>query len=461
MSAYLSYTAGLARDTPPRRNRVIDFWRMVAILVVVFGHWLAASIWIRPDDEIELLNSLEWIPYAGWVTWVVQVMPIFFLVGGYANARALRRVEMGEVRRRDWITARVRRLFTPVVPLIVVWTLLIITLSPFVDPEVLRAGAMAATVPLWFMAVYLVLVSTAPWTHRAWLRSGWWSVAALIALGAAMDWLRFGFDVPVVGWLNFLFMWAAVHQLGYWWAQRDNAGRPISPQTAWTVFAGALGVLVALTWSGTYPVAMLGIPGAELTNVTPPTVAIFILGVAQAGVIWGTEKAVRRWTSGARAWHVVVAVSGVIMTLYLWHLSAMAIVASGGIFLFDGAAFRVEPGTTAWWLTRPIWVGVLVAFTLLLVYTFAPFEWRINQKPAPEHVRRIVAGVLLTAGSAAAVSYYGLVSEDASINWIIPAAAIGGAVMIGAIPRRRKKPGSEKPEEEKAGQRPATRKMSD
>ena len=108
MNAYLAYTARLARDTPPYRNRVIDFWRVVAILVVVFGHWLAASICNRPDDEIELLNSLEWVPYAGWVTWVVQVMPIFFLVGGYANARALHRLEKGEVRRREWITVRVR-----------------------------------------------------------------------------------------------------------------------------------------------------------------------------------------------------------------------------------------------------------------------------------------------------------------------------------------------------------------
>ena len=150
--------------------------------------------------------------------------------------------------------------------------------------------------------------------------------------------------------------------------------------------------------------------------------------------------------------------SGVIMTLYLWHLSAMAIVASAGIFIFDGAAFRIEPGTTAWWLTRPVWVGVLSAFTLVLVYVFAPFEWRINQKPAPEHVRWVVAGVLLTAGSAAAVSYYGLISADASINWMIPAAAIGGAIMVGAIPRRRtKKLADDAPQRESPEERAAAR----
>ena len=72
----------LQQDTPLSRNRVVDFWRVVAIAVVVLGHWLAASIWLQPNDEIALLNSLEWIPYAGWVTWMVQVMPVFFLAGG-------------------------------------------------------------------------------------------------------------------------------------------------------------------------------------------------------------------------------------------------------------------------------------------------------------------------------------------------------------------------------------------
>lgn len=78
MTAYLAHTRDIAENTPATRNRVIDFWRALAIFVVVFGHWLAASIWLRADGEITLMNSLEWIPYSGWVTWIVQVMPIFF-----------------------------------------------------------------------------------------------------------------------------------------------------------------------------------------------------------------------------------------------------------------------------------------------------------------------------------------------------------------------------------------------
>ena len=39
-------------------------------------------------------------------------------------ARGLGKVDRGEELRRDWITARVRRMFTPVIPLLLAWVLL-------------------------------------------------------------------------------------------------------------------------------------------------------------------------------------------------------------------------------------------------------------------------------------------------------------------------------------------------
>jgi hypothetical protein len=437
MTSYLAYTRKVAEKTPPTRNRVIDFWRAVAIGVVVYGHWLAASIWLKPDESVELLNSLEWVPYAAWVTWIVQVMPIFFLVGGYANARALRRVESGDERRRDWITTRIRRLFTPVIPLLLVWTVLIVVMRPFVPAEIVHAGAMAATVPLWFMAVYIVLTASAPWTHRAWKQYGWWSVIALAGTAVAVDLIRFRFDVDWIGWTNFLFVWAAIHQVGFWWASRDASGRSIPVRRAWALSAAALAVLILVTWIGWYPVAMVGVPGTGLTNMTPPTAALILLGLIQAGVIWGTLPRVTLLTERVGVWHVVVAVSGVIMTVYLWHLTAMVLVAAAGLFTFGGVAFEIEPGTTVWWVTRPLWLATLTLVTAGLVAVFARFEWRINPAPAPRSRKYVLGGVLLTAGSAAAVAYFGLASDSATINWFIPISAVVGAALIGAFPVRK------------------------
>ena len=199
--------------------------------------------------------------------------------------------------------------------------------------------------------------------------------------------------------------------------------------------------MIAVTWIGWYPVAMVGIPGAEVTNMTPPTFAIVLLGTMQVGIIWGSAPAVKRLTARARNWHGVVAFSGVIMTVYLWHLSAMSLVAAAGLFTFNGEMFRIEPGTTAWWLTRPVWVAILVVITLGLVAVFARFEWRISAATAPRRRRVVTAGILLTAGSAAGVAFWGITTPDAVINWSIPVAAIIGAAMLGALPsvgKRRK-----------------------
>jgi fucose 4-O-acetylase-like acetyltransferase len=434
MVKYLDYTGRVARETPASRNRVIDFWRAVAILTVVFGHWLAASIWLQPNDEIELMNSLQWIPYAAWVTWIVQVMPIFFFVGGYANARGLSRLEAGEETAPAWITKRVRRLFTPVIPLVVVWTLLIVATRWFVPAEVVHAGAMSATVPLWFVSVYLMVTAMAPWTHRWWRRHPLGSITALAAAAIAVDAVRFGLGVELIGWINYVFVWGLVHQAGYWWADRDRIGRPIRPRTGWAIFSVALSALIVVTWAGWYPVAMVGIPGAEITNMTPPTFGIALLGTVQAGIILGTRPAIERLTRRLRVWHVVVAVSGVLMTIFLWHLGAMSLVAAVGLFTFDGAMFRIEPGTTAWWLTRPLWLLILSGVTIALVAVFAPFEWKISKDPPPAKTIYVTAGVLLCAGSAAAIAYFGLATTEAAVNWIIPVAAIVGAGLVGAYP---------------------------
>ena len=438
MNSYLSYTGKLAAATPETRNRIVDFWRIVAIGVVVFGHWLAASIWVKPDGDIELLNALEWVPYAAWVTWLVQVMPVFFLAGGYANAKGMRRVIAGEQLRRDWITMRTRRLWTPVTPLLIVWVLLIVALRPFIAPEVIFAGAMAATVPLWFLAVYIILTGVAPLTHQWWRRSGPVSVAVLVAVAVGLDVARLAFDVPGVGWFNFLFVWAAVHQIGFWWAQRDDDGG-IPSSVGWAVGGTALALLIVLTWIGWYPVAMVGIPGATETNMSPPTTAIFLLGMVQAGVIWGTAARVKRFLARARPWHVVVSFSGVVMTIYLWHLSAMALTAAAGRNIFDGVIFSLEPGTTAWWLTRPAWIAVLALVATGLVMLFARYEWRVSDAPAPRSRRWVMLGVVLTAGSAGAVAGWGISSPDAVIHWSIPGAALVGAAVLGALPQRRKK----------------------
>ena len=98
----------------------------------------------------------------------------------------------------------------------------------------------------------------------------------------------------------------------------------------------------------------------------------------------------------------------------------------------------LEPGTTAWWLSRPVWVAVLAVVASGLVATFARYEWRVSKAPPPRSRRWVTLGVVLTAGSAAAVAAWGITGPDAVIHWSIPGAAVVGAAILGALPRRKK-----------------------
>src|SRR5512133_949240 len=73
--------------TPAGRDRTVDLMRAVSIAVVVLWHW-TGSVTHRRDGEIVMPNPINQVPLLWLATWVGQVMPVFFLVGGFANLAA-------------------------------------------------------------------------------------------------------------------------------------------------------------------------------------------------------------------------------------------------------------------------------------------------------------------------------------------------------------------------------------
>ena len=205
----------LADATPTARNRVVDFLRALAITVVVVGHWLMAAIVVRDGDLVPnaLLNIADWTHP---LTWVFQVMPIFFLVGGYSNALSWRSAQAKGQPYAAWLRARLQRLGGPVVPLLVTWVVLAsVAYRLGVPGSMLRMASQVALVPTWFLAAYVLVVAVAPVTLALWERLRWWSVLGGLVLSGLVDAVSVGLDVAVVGYLNYLVAWATVHQLGY------------------------------------------------------------------------------------------------------------------------------------------------------------------------------------------------------------------------------------------------------
>lgn len=426
--SFLDGAREMADATPESRNRVVDLVRVASILVVVFGHWLMAAITFD-DGEIVPGHLLELADWTHPLTWVFQVMPLFFFVGGYSNALSWRSARRRGEAYGAWLRARLRRLALPVVPLLVVWMVGgWFGLRLGLDWEILQLASQVALVPTWFLAAYVVIVTLAPPALWLWERTGWWSILGGIVLAGLADILSISFGIVWVGFLNYVFVWGTVHQIGYAWVD----GRLASRARRGALAAVGLGMTLALVRFGPYPVAMVGLDTAQITNSYPPRVTLTFLGLFQAGVVLLVEPILSRWMSRPRPWTAVVAVSGRIMTLFLWHLTAMVVVIGLGL-VTDGWGFGIEPLSTTWWLTRPVWFAVLIVPTALLIVIFGRFERPDRDpRPTPPWWRPVIAVSLVCAGLGL-LAAIGIADEDGLNGLVLSLPIIG--VVVGGVSR--------------------------
>ena len=393
MSSYRK-ALDLARQAPSTRNRYVDFLRAASIMVVVFGHWLLFAPQMLPDGPVfgNLLSVTTWTHY---LTWIVQVMPIFFLVGGYANAVSWRSAQRRGEPYGAWLRARLRRLLLPVVPLLAVWAAgAFILLQTAIDPDVIRMASQAALVPVWFLATYVAVVALTPVTLRAWDRHGWTAIVVTAALAGLMDLLSLGLGLEVAGYFNYLFVWGTVHSLGYAWADSRIGG------VTRRLVASAMGLVstAALVIWGPYPVAMVGLDTAGVTNSQPPKVTLVALALFQGGLLLALEGPASRWLARERVWAGVVLISGRIMTIYLWHMTAMVVLV-GASLLLDGFGLEVAAGTDQWWLTRPLWLAALMATTIPFISVFGRYERPgPDLRPAPPGWQPVAAVITTCTG---------------------------------------------------------------
>ncbi|ABP55429.1 acyltransferase family protein [Salinispora tropica] len=387
----------LAAATPASRNRYLDMLRALAIIMVVIGHWSVVDIGHDANGQPTARSALPDLPWAYPVTWAVQVMPIFFLVGGYANAASLTSHRRRGGDATGWLLGRSARLLRPT-------SVLVLGLAAAglaarlggADPSLVRTVVYFATIPLWFLAAYLLVVPLTPVMYALHRRYGLLVPVALAALVAAGDLTR-EIGLHDAALPNYLFGWLAIHQVGFAWYDADKKdpdataprGRsaglrtrrlPLSRQAGWTALLGGLAVAVLLTGPGPYPVSMINIPGERLNNAAPPSLALLAVSTAQLGLLLLLRRPAQRWLRRDRPWMAVIAVNSVVLTVFLWHLSA-AILAIGAL---DAVGLLPTPaaGSAAWLAWRIPWVLILGVFLAVLVAIFGPVEARTSRPPA-------------------------------------------------------------------------------
>lgn len=416
----------MADNTPEARNRVVDLMRVVSILIVIFGHWLIAAVSVQ-DGELVTGHLLSMTTWTHPLTWVLQVMPVFFVVGGYSNALSWRSARRKGVGYGGWLRTRLRRLVLPVVPLLVVWAIgSWLAIAGGIEWETIQVASQVAVVPTWFLAAYVVIVALAPPALMLWERLGWWAVTLGVVLAAVTDIVSIGLGVEVVGFADYIFVWGTVHMLGYAWVDGRIAGPGRRTAMAGLGLAGLLTLVVV----GPYATAMVGVGNNGITNSFPPRITLLFLGMFQGGLVLLAEPLLDRLTRRRAVWSGVVGISSQIMTLYLWHLTAM-IVVIGGAMALGGAGLGFVPDTGAWWATRPVWFVVLTMVTVLLSLVFSRFE-----RPGPDHrpeprAWRPVLAVLLTCFGLALLAEGGIADADGLHGLVLAAPILG--VMLGGV----------------------------
>ena len=408
-----------AEKTPESRNRYVDLLRAIAITCVVMGHWTMAAPYLSEGSPgIEHLLSIE--PWTRWLTWLFQVMPVFFFVGGFSNGTSWESNQRKGKSFVEWFSSRLQRLLGPALVLIGFWTVAAaIAHTAGVPAGMIKSGSQISLIPTWFLAVYILVCMMVPYTYRAWQKWGMATVVVLITLAVLMD--AIFFYVPSLRWMtwsNFLFIWLAVHQLGYAWREGLKSG---FRNLIWGVLG--LVTLVCLVKLGPYPTSLVGVPGQTLedgktvlSNTRPPKLPLLALGIAQIGLLLSLQEPMKRFLSKKVPWALTILANGMIMTIFLWHSTAMMLLFGVG-FLFGGAGLNPYPGSSEWWMIRPIWILLFAVGTLPFISLFQRFE-RTTGRPPVGTIRQIV-GCFACCVGLALLAINGINDDDfLGLRWI-------------------------------------------
>ena len=370
MSASTRDVDALVDATPASRDRVVDLMRAASICVVVLWHW-TFSITHWHDGRLVMPNPIADVPGLWAATWVLQVMPVFFFVGGYANLagwQATERDGTGAAGAARFVRSRLSRLARPLLPWLACWLAFDLAVRAGGGRSVAEWGRVVF-VPLWFLGVYAFVILAVPVTARLHAAYRGW---VLVALGAGIlsaDALRIGSDLggPLPAVVGSGLVWLWCHQLGYFW--RDGSLAAGGRVRALATAAGGLAALVTLTVAGSYSHSMVATRG-ESGNLRPTTACIAALAAFQLGLVLLARPALERWLARRRSWRAVVAANGVAMPVFVWHMTAL--VAFLWVYQRAGLALAERP-STAWWLSRPLWVA---GPGLVLAAVLAAPRWR-------------------------------------------------------------------------------------
>ena len=353
------------------RDRVVDAVKGAALLLVVIGHNLA---WTSlPGGEVQ--TTLDAAPQFFWLTWLLQIIPLFFVMAGVGLRRLAGAAPSAYL-------SRVSRLLTPTLPLVAA-AVVIAAIVGAVAPDLAPVAGVLPVQLLWFIGVYLLVIAVAPVLLR--VTRGWQFALWLCAI-ASVDLGRVTVDESF-GWLNLLLIWALFAGLGVNLVRLRSLPR-------WQVMvalAASIAGACLLVWLGPYSRALIStdaVPG--ISNLAPPTLVLALAGIAQTCALLLVWDPLARLLARDRVWVPVAVFSSRAMELYVYHVLLMALLISGVL------ALNIAPAalSASWWALHLVVLAIDAGTLLLLAPTLRHLSSRLTAALArgvPASLARMLA----------------------------------------------------------------------
>jgi hypothetical protein len=312
--AIFASPAEIDAQTPANRDRAIDVVRIASLVAVVFGHTIMAVSTVR-NGVLVWGNLLESLPAFGALTWLLQIMPLFFFAGTAASVESWSPGGSWG----GWLMQRCTRLYRPVFFYLAFWAAALAILRFVLPKHVYEPVAGTSIQLLWFLGAYVLVLAAIPALYRITstlrLAAG---VAVVYGFIVVIDILRLNFGgLSALGYLNIV-VWLIPGMFGVAY-RRGLLRRP----AAITVAAAAFVVNTLLVWLGPYELSLVGYQGQRLPNMTPPSALLAGHAVMMCALAIAVAPAISRWAHRARVWWLVAIGNSGAMTLYLWHMPAL------------------------------------------------------------------------------------------------------------------------------------------
>jgi hypothetical protein len=418
--------AELEASTPADRDRAIDVIRITALIGVVLGHTVMAISVIR-NHVLIWDNLLTTSAVFQALTWIFQIMPLFFFAGAAACVSSWR----AGTNWGGWLMKRCTRLFRPVFYYLAFWAVALTALYPLLPRHVYDPVAGVSIQLLWFLGAYVLVLAAMPALSRvtttARLAAG---VAVVYGAIAAVDVVRLNWPAAsALGYLN-LAVWLIPAMFGV--AYRRGL---LTARAALGTAIALLVINVALVRWGPYELSMVGTGDHRLSNTSPPSLLLAGHAIILSTLAIVAAPAIARWARRPRVWWWAAIGNSGAMTLYLWHMPVLL----ATHLIFDYLGHPRYPGQGDFVAISVAQLLLMVAAVAVLFVALRPLEnnplagW--DGAPAITSVwRGAAAGALLCVAGVATLAAirWGLKGDGLVCVAVLVASLVGARVLAAA-----------------------------